>query len=298
VEWVRFDLERPQTFGAALSGVDRVFLVARPGDEAPERAAEPLLEEARRSGVIRVVALTAMGVERREDFGLRRVERLVESSGLEYTHLRPNWFMQVFSTGPLALAIRSTGEIRLPLADARISYIDTRDIAAVGAAVLVEPGHSGRAYTLTGEEALDTEAVAGAIAGAAGRPVRYRPIGEEEARAAIVSAGLSAERAERLVGFHRLVRAGWCAPVSEAVERVLGRPPLRFARRGRPRGVLEVRGGGRGAAARQVSVLLSPGPRSQCSSRTGRPQRKQKRASAGLASPHQAQTVPARSAVR
>lgn len=230
VEWVELDLERPDTFGAALEGVDRVFLIARPGDEHPERAAGPLVEAMRRAGTRHVVNLTALGVETRNDIHLRKVELLLEGSGLEYTHLRPNFFMQVFATEPLLPAIRATGAIRLPAGEARVSYIDARDIAAVAVAALAEPGHAGKAYTLTGPEALDHAEVAALLSEAAGTRVRYEPATEEEARAALAGAGFPARRVERLIGFYRLVRAGFCAPVSGDVERVLGRPATPLAR--------------------------------------------------------------------
>lgn len=230
VEWVRMDLERPETFGPALAGVDRVFLIARPGDEHPERVAGPLIEAMQRAGVRHVVNLTALGVESRNDITLRKVELLLESSGLAYTHLRPNFFMQIFTTPPLLPAIRATGTIRIPAGAARISYIDAADIAAVAVAALTEAGHAGRAYTLTGPEALDHEALAALISEATGSSVRYEPADEEEARAALDAAGYSPERVERLIGFYRLVRAGFCAPVSSDVERVLGRPATPFSR--------------------------------------------------------------------
>jgi uncharacterized protein YbjT (DUF2867 family) len=230
VEWVHMDLERPETFGPALAGVDRVFLIARPGDEHPERVAEPLIEAMRRAGVRHVVNLTALGVESRNDITLRKVELLLEASGLAYTHLRPNFFMQIFTTPPLLPAVRATGIIRIPAGEARISYIDAGDIAEVAVASLTEPGHAGRAYTLTGPESLDHETLAALVSAAAEIPVRYEPADEEEARAALDAAGYSPERAERLIGFYRLVRAGFCAPVSGDVERVLGRPATPFSR--------------------------------------------------------------------
>jgi uncharacterized protein YbjT (DUF2867 family) len=228
-EFVEFDFERPETFAPALDGVERVFLIARPGDEQADRVAVPLIDEMKRQGVRHVVNLTAMGVEMLEGMALRKVERYLEGSGIGFTHLRPNFFMQVFSGGPLLADIRSTGALHLPAADAKISYIDARDIAAVAAAALTEPGHVGKAYTLTGGEALDHHEVARAISAAAGKPVRYVPINEEAARAAIEGAGLSRERAERLIGFYRLVRQGLCAPVSPDVRTVLGRLPIPFA---------------------------------------------------------------------
>jgi len=228
-EFVEFDFERPETFAHAVAGADRAFLIARPGDEQADRVALPFIEEMKRQGVRHVVNLTAIGVEQRDEMALRKVERFLEGSGLGFTHLRPNFFMQVFSTGPLLEALRATGALQIPAADARISYIDARDIAAVAAAALTERGHAGKAYTLTGAHALDHDEVAQAISEAAGRAVRYVPIGEDAARSAIASAGLSAERVERLIGFYRLVRAGLAAPVSPDVQAILGRAPGSFA---------------------------------------------------------------------
>jgi len=170
-----------------------------------------------------------MGVESRDDFALRKVERYLEDSGIGFTHLRPNFFMQIFSSGPLLLDIRSTGAIHIPAADAKLSYIDVRDIAAVAAATLTHQGHTGKAYTLTGKEALDHHEIARAISGAAGKAIHYEAITEEAARSALASGGLSPERTERLIGFYRLVRQGFCAPVSSDVQTVLGRPPISFA---------------------------------------------------------------------
>ncbi len=229
-ELVEFDFERPETFAPALAGVERVFLIARPGDEQADRVAAPLIDEMKRQGVRHVVNLTAMGVEMLEGMALKKVERYLEDSGIGFTHLRPNFFMQVFSGGPLLTDIRSTGAIHVPAAAARISYVDVRDIAAVAAAALSEAGHVGRAYTLTGGEALDHHEIARAISEAAGKTVRYVPISEDAARRAIEGAGLPPERAERLVGFYRLVRHGFCTPVSPDVQTVLGRPPISFAR--------------------------------------------------------------------
>lgn len=230
LEHLAFDFERPETFPPALDGVDRVFLIARPGDDQPERVAMPLIDEMLRRGVRYVVNLTSMGTDLHEDFGLRRVERYLEASGLDFTHLRPNWFMQVFSGGPLHAAIRGTGAFHLPVGDARISYIDLRDIAAVAVTALTEPGHAGKAYTLTGGASLHHDDVARMLTEAVGCPIGYVDITEEQARSALESAGLSAERAERLIGFYRLVREGMCAPVSGDVEAVLGREPIPFRR--------------------------------------------------------------------
>lgn len=72
-------------FAPALDGVDRVFLIARPGDEHPDRVASPLIDELKRQRVRHVVNLSAMGVETRDDISLRRVELYLEDSGIVFT---------------------------------------------------------------------------------------------------------------------------------------------------------------------------------------------------------------------
>jgi uncharacterized protein YbjT (DUF2867 family) len=228
-ELVECDFERPETYPPALAGARSVFLIARPGDEHADEFARPLIDEMIRQGVGHVVNLSAMGADTRDDFSLRKVERYLEESGLEWTHLRPNWFMQIFSTRPLLTAIRATGKIQVPAGDARISFIDARDVAAVATAALTEPGHQGKAYTLTGPDALDHVSVARAISSVTGRAVEYLALSEDQARSGLRLSGMEAERIERLIQFYRLVRHGACAPVSADVPRILGRPPISFA---------------------------------------------------------------------
>src|SRR5439155_1415057 len=86
-ELVEFDFERPETFAPALEGVERVFLIARPGDEQADRVAIPLIDEMKRQGVRHVVNLTAMGVEMLEGMALKKVERYLEDSGIGFYRL-------------------------------------------------------------------------------------------------------------------------------------------------------------------------------------------------------------------
>lgn len=228
-ESVAFDYDRPETFAAAVAGVERLFLSVRPGDEAADATALPLVDEALRAGVRRVVTLTAMGVDRMPGNALRRIERHVEASGAAWTHLRPNFFMQIFSTPPLVDQVRAVGSLRLPAGQARLSFVDVRDIGAVAVGALLDEGHAGRAYTLTGSEALDHAGVAAAISRVTARPVTYVAVEDDEARGLMAANGLPLARIDRLLAFYRLVRAGACSPVSTDVARVLGRAPIAFA---------------------------------------------------------------------
>jgi uncharacterized protein YbjT (DUF2867 family) len=228
VEVVEFDYERPETFGPALEGVEKIFLTVRPGDNHSDEAAAPLIELAKKGMVKHIVALTAMGVEQDETFMLRILEKNIESSGIAYTHLRPNWFMQNLDSGPMYADIKRTGALHLPAADAEISFIDVRDIAAVGFAALTETKHEGMAYTLTGKEALNFFQVVEKISRAIKKEIPYVPLSEENAREALKMGGIPTGLIERWTDFYRKVRQGLCSPVSEDAEAILGRAPILF----------------------------------------------------------------------
>ena len=223
-----FDFADVASIEAALVGVTTLYL-ATPGDDAePSRR---VIDLAKEPGVGRIVRLSAMGVEA-SDNPMRRVEQHLEASGLEYTLLRPNWFMQNYSTTNAA-SIRTQGAFYEPAGDARTSFIDARDIAAVAVKALTEDGHHAQAYELTGGRAYSRHQVAEVIAQATGRAVSYVSIDETQFRESMSSVGAPEHYTGLLTGLYQAVRAGYTATVTDAVERVMGRTPIsleRFAR--------------------------------------------------------------------
>ena len=204
--------------------------MARPGDNYSDRVAIPFIDEAKKKRVRLIVDLTAMGVEQDAGFPLRILEKYIEASGIPFTHLRPNWFMQNFNSGSMLADIRGTGALHLPAADAKVSFIDIRDIAAVGCCVLREPHHEGMAYTLTGGEALDHHQVTSILSRVADRNISYVPIGEDIARTVLEKAGVPLDQIERWATFFQKMRQGLCAGISADVTTVLGRPAICFER--------------------------------------------------------------------
>jgi uncharacterized protein YbjT (DUF2867 family) len=167
-----------------------------------------------------------MGVEARAEFPLRKLELHLERSGMAFTHVRPNYFLQNFCSGPLLDGIRARGEISVPMGDGAVSFVDVRDISAVVVEALVDDAHRNAAYTVTGAEAVTHHDIAAAISDATGRRVRYRSGSEAEERAALAAAGASPERIERRLGFLALARGGALSTLSTDVAKVLGREPI------------------------------------------------------------------------
>ena len=230
VEPVRFDWEQPETHDAALAGVDRLYLVAPALAADPSGQVTPFLQKVVGAGVRRIVQLSAMGADASEETGHRKVERVVMASGAEYTILRPNWFMQNFSETFFLPQIRERAGILAPAGDAAVSFIDTRDIAAVAATALTgDSRHAGAEYMLTGGRALTFADVAATIGEAVGRQIRYVEVSPEQLRGDLIESGITEDYADPLVGLFEVVRADWSASTTNTVESVLGRPPIDFA---------------------------------------------------------------------
>jgi uncharacterized protein YbjT (DUF2867 family) len=222
------DFAREDTVAAALSGIDRLFLLSggREDQTALESAAVGAAIAAR---VEHVVKLSVWGATE-ESFGFARihrpVERALEASGIGWTFLRPNGFLQNLVTHHRA-AVRE-GVLAFPAAEVAISHVDVRDVADVAAACLVGAGHAGRTYELSGAEALTWREIAARLALALGRGVRYVPLSEAEARAGMLESGVPSWLAEGLLDLSRYYRAGHAARVTGDVRAVLGRDPIAF----------------------------------------------------------------------
>ncbi len=229
VEATFFDFDDANSFASALSGVNRIFYLSRPADDQAAVVAKPFFEKAAELGVNHIVNMTALGVDADDSISLRQVEILLEQSNIPYTHLRPNWFMQNFTTGNFGPMIREQSGLFLPAANAEVSFIDVRDIAAVAALVLTQPGHFSKAYNLTGNVALNHSKAAEQISEASGRDVSYHPISSDDFAKALASQ----QTPESVIAFMQMLfgamREGYNAPILDDTANILGRSPISFS---------------------------------------------------------------------
>ena len=174
---VYFDYGKSETYSAALENVNRVFALVDPADTG-NPVYEPFLEQACATGIAHMVIVTTMPILRRDGelHPWVEAEAPLVDSGTPYTILRPNWFMQMFRNEYLLSAIQQKSKLSLPIGDARVSFIDTNDIAAVAAVTLTEEGHRNKIYTLTGGEALGLTEISATLSQASGHTIRYEPI--------------------------------------------------------------------------------------------------------------------------
>jgi uncharacterized protein YbjT (DUF2867 family) len=226
IEVATVDFEQPETLKVALQGVDRVFLVGPPTAQLPslEQKAVAVIKHL---NIQQLVKLSAMG-GRDATFPRQHAESedYILSTGIPYTFLRPNGFMQNlinYSVG----TINAQNAFYGSEGDGKISHIDIRDIAAVAAKILSEDGHVGKAYTLTGPESLSNAQIAEMLSDLLDRKINFVNLAPEQLKQALLS-GVPEWNANALIDLQRFYREGKAATTTQDVEWILGRKTINY----------------------------------------------------------------------
>lgn len=227
VEEMVGDFADKDSLEMAMDVVETVFLVCSPIPQLVELESN-VIDACREHGVKHVVLNSALGAgDYAKSFPSwhRKVEDKLKGSGLKYTILRPNGFMQNVVTYN-AESIRTQGAFYAAMGDAKISLIDVRDIAKVAAKILSEPeAHAGKTHELTGPEAFSNTKVAERIARVAGRPVKFVDIPEEAQRKAMLDMGMPEWQVTAILELQQYYRMGKAAQVTEVLPELLGSAP-------------------------------------------------------------------------
>ena len=224
---VRLDVVTQAGLSQAFEGVERAFLLAPPGHVNQDELLKPLIDEAARRRLDKVVLMSAMGANADENTPLRKAEVHLEKSGLAWNVIRPNWFMQNFNTFWIQ-GILEQGKIFLPVGNARGSFIDARDIAAVAAELLDRHDLDGREFDLTGARALDHDEAAAILSRETGLTIGFQDIPPEAMLKGLVDAKVPKPYAEFLVTILGYFKAGYAERTTDAVEQITGRKPGSF----------------------------------------------------------------------
>ena len=229
IDAVHANFRQPETLAAALRGIEALFLLC--GWSPDQTLIEMnLVREAKRAGVRHIVKLSVWDAAG-EAFSFARihrpVEKEIEESGVAWTFLRPNGFMQNLSNF-LAATVRSQSTLFAPATTALVSHVDVRDVARVAAAALTQPGHEGKSYELSGPEALTYRQMASTLSDLLGRTITCVEVTPDQVRAQMVAGGAPAAYAEAVNDLTRYYAEGHAARISPDVVRVTGRDPIPF----------------------------------------------------------------------
>lgn len=176
----RVDLTEPKTFEQALQGVEKVFLYTQPS------GIDGVVEAAKAAGVEHAVLLSSLAAAGRDpDHWIARwhraVEESIEQSGMSWTFVRPG----AFAANALqwAQSIKDEKPVRLLYAQSYLSSIHELDIAEVSTCALLQDGHAGARYHITGGDSITQAEQVTLIGQAIGRELAFEDLTGDDARA-------------------------------------------------------------------------------------------------------------------
>ena len=228
-EVVLADYSDKQSLRNALQGVTSVFVVCSPIPQLVELESN-MLDACKESGVKHVVLNSALGAG---DYGKsfpgwhRKVEDKLKATGMSYTLLRPNGFLQniVAYNAP---SIRTQGAFYVAMGDAKVSYVDVSDIAVVAVKALAGGAHSGKTYELNGPEAISNQELAKRISKATGRTVNYVDIPESAQREAMLGLGMPEWQVTALLELQQYYKQGGGAKTDGLLKALIEREPVKL----------------------------------------------------------------------
>jgi uncharacterized protein YbjT (DUF2867 family) len=222
VEIVQLSYDDPATWQPALQGVERLFMV-HPQD-APGRIEQLRAFVDAAQQVKHVVFMSALGADRRESDEMRLLEKHLQASSMAWTILRPNWFMQNFTTQELR-GIREHNHLNMPSGASRLSFVDTRDIAAVAVRALLDDGHAGKEYTPTGDKAYSYGDVARLISEVCGREITHESPSVEQVLEGMRKGGVPPVFVTFMEWLYSDIHEEYTAQITTHIQEVTGRAP-------------------------------------------------------------------------
>lgn len=165
VTCVKFDFENVEMMQQALdsTGCQVLFLLRPPQLANVPKYFQPLIDQAiaRKETLRHIVFLSVQGADTNKHIPHAKIEQAIIASNINYTFLRPAYFMQNFLQTPIfdELVVQPEHRIFLPAGSAKFTIIDISDIGRAAAGVLTsissdEVTHLNKAYDLTNNEKL------------------------------------------------------------------------------------------------------------------------------------------------
>jgi uncharacterized protein YbjT (DUF2867 family) len=224
VSSVELDFRRAETYGAALEGVEGVFLLRPPPIGDVKETLNVFVDRAVGAGVRHITFLSVEGADRQPWVPHHKVEKHLIHAPVSRTLLRPGFFAQNLGDAYLR-DIRRRSEIYVPAKRGKVAFVDVRDVAELAARSFVEPVFKNRALTLTGPNALTFDQVARILSRELGRDIRYRPASIPGYLLHLRRQGAGWSKALIQTVLHLGIRFGNAEKVDPTLEQWLGRKP-------------------------------------------------------------------------
>jgi uncharacterized protein YbjT (DUF2867 family) len=220
LDYVQGDFAAPDTLAAAFDGIKRLSLLCAFSEKMVAHELNAVAA-AKRAGISHIVKMSAIGSAPDAPTMIRRwhgeIEQRIEREGFVFTNLRR-----------FAPFIKKDGVFYAALGDSRVALVDVVDVAAVTVAALTEDGHEEQTYEITGPRAYSYEDCAEILSRVLSKSVRFESVSMSASHKALVDAGLAKALADALIEIDQMFIDGFGAPVTDVVDRVVGRPPRSF----------------------------------------------------------------------
>jgi uncharacterized protein YbjT (DUF2867 family) len=218
--------EDTEAMATALDGIGTLLLVS--GHESPERVAlhRTAIDGARLAGVERIVYTSFMGAAPNATFPFARdhgaTELAIREAGISLTSMRNSLYADVAPR-----FVGADGVIRAPAGHGRVAWVARADVARLAAVLLVEPGHEGQIYDVSGPHAIDLHETARILTKATRRAITYHAETLEEARSS--RTGHPDWLVEGWIGSYLMLDTGEGSVTSHTIEHLTGRRPMTLA---------------------------------------------------------------------
>jgi uncharacterized protein YbjT (DUF2867 family) len=230
VTLVKGNLSKPDSIKKAMDGRENAFLLP-PITENQFKLEKNFIDAVKEAGVKHVVKYSAIGADPDSPSAILKYhgqsEEYLKDSGLTYTLIRPNLFMQNF-VNFYGQQIRKKKEIRLPLKNARCGYVDVRDTVRLIKKVLTSNENKNKTYTVTGPESLSCLEITGLFSEAMGKKISYVEIKPKEFKKDMMDAGVKEGVAEAYSELYKLIRDGLYDQVTDDIYKLTNRQPHTF----------------------------------------------------------------------
>ncbi len=229
IKTVTGDLSDLNSLRNAMQGMDKLFLLSATSPDLPELQGNAA-KVAKEKGIKHIVKISARGAAEDANFNIGRfhgkTEKEIRELGIPFTFLQPHSFMQNLFFDRQTIVEQNA--IYASMGTGKIPMIDTRDIAAVAVNALLQEGHAGKSYILTGPEAISYNNIAGGLSKVLGREIKYISQTPAEGYKAMMSSGMPGWLVDDMTDLNKIYGANKAAEVSQAVEQVIGRKPIRL----------------------------------------------------------------------
>lgn len=225
-EFVKFDYCHPETYDVLFDGIDNWMLVSPPTHLELQDKVLEVIDHAKNCGIKYIVNVSEFHTYH-QFHPMQVIEDYIESSGIDYTILRTNCFMQYFSSY-FRDSINKNHELHIPAGNARTSFIDMRDVAEIAANLLTVEKIPNRIFTLTGEQAFSIKEIADVFTKELNTEVIYSEVDDDEFKNQLKTEGWLEPSINASMAICQYVRQGWNEVITDDAVKLLGHPTTPF----------------------------------------------------------------------